>query len=164
MEELEYSRNENLDNFYSDLLNELDFNNTEIILTKIKNIIDEKSLITAQKLHAIGLIIDKNKEAYIAKLRRDNHDLQKKIDQLENGELIKNHLELGKRFESLCQKQKDMKIEQQKINQELEDFYKIRQSNIDLKAENKRLRKLLEPVKHDNTSIKKKIVVVRTKK
>lgn len=30
MEELEYSRNENLDNFYSDLLNELDFNKTRI--------------------------------------------------------------------------------------------------------------------------------------
>ena len=47
---------------YKQLIENIDFSNTDNVLLGIKEIINDNNLVTNQKLHAIGLILDNNKE------------------------------------------------------------------------------------------------------
>lgn len=107
-----------------------------------------------QKLHAIGLILDGNKESYIIKLRREIEKLNKVIEQSGNGELVN-------KYKSICEQKNILDNKLNKYKNLEAELYRITQSNNDLQKVNKKLR---ESLKQNNVSQEKKKVVVIKKK
>lgn len=65
-------------------LTNVDVTDPDAVAEAIKNICEKDDMVSEQKLFAIGLIIQKNKENYISRLKSEISELKKKIENLKS--------------------------------------------------------------------------------
>lgn len=64
---------------YKELVENTDVTNPEKILERIGEVLSNNELVAEQKMFALGLLIDKNKESYISILKKQVKDLNQQL-------------------------------------------------------------------------------------
>ena len=121
-------------NIYKEIKENIDFSNLDCVILKITEILNKTDLVTEQKLHAIGLILDKNKETYIRHIKDEYFKLHKKIEESQNGNLVIINEIQAKQITSLCknmnklkglvQENKYLMFDNMRLREELNAVYK----------------------------------------
>ena len=70
--------------FYMDRAKGLDYSDPAAVADMCKSFLDDESLDVAQRLFAVGFVLNKNKEQYIQGLKSDNKQYKNTITQLQN--------------------------------------------------------------------------------
>jgi len=97
---------------YQDLLKEVDYTNPEDVVKCGLSFLQNDELVNEQKLYALGLLLNKNKEHYISGLRTRMEARCKDLDQLksENAALKKQLLQQPKEVKEEPKKRVVIKV------------------------------------------------------